>query len=458
MRTLHDRRSLVCTVALALGACDDDRYAEVAALCEGDAAVQLLPHASARIGEVTPARDATMLYLEEHDSHMATYVGRGCGVDPVRVADGARMRVARVHLDPADNDPGLGCMVGEDRFFRLDLRGQSPPTLLLPRYSCVFATPSAHGVLVQTDLHGNAVPGWWLFPEFPAETGGIELGLTYRPQVNADSFFLNVGDVLHVYDPKARAKLPLLPDVDGYRVNDTHVLWRASSLEETAPMHLLELASGARVRLGDFDPAIDTPSPGTFATDHSSWNFDHDGAHVLHVPTDPDALGEAYDLRGKPLSLPLSGAVIASLPGGHVVTYHQEAAALYTARPGDESAIRLDLAPTRDTRWQITAVDDHLETVEAGALQEVPLDGGPARVLVQDVDLNRHWLGPHLVTIFADDLTSIDRRSGARTVHASHAAALVPAPDGAGVYFRVSGAPDGSQDGLWYLPATALRP
>ena len=451
------RRSNRWLLALALVGCDADEDAGVAAICEGDTVTQLIAMDTARSFWVETTRDSAVLHVDEQ-ADRATYIGRGCGADAVRVLDGAWMRVARVHLDPADDDPALACMIHENRFLRLDPRGVRAPTLLLPHLECAFATPTAHGVLVRADANGLGDGAWWLLPDFPSEAGAVRLGVGYSPLARGDTFYYVSEGHVHVYDARVGVALPLVPDVDDYTVNDTHLLWRAAGRDVPVPMHLLDLATGARVQLGDFDPAIDDPALAFRPWDTGSWSFDHDGAHVLHVPADPEASGEAYDLRGERLSLPIAGAVFASLPGGHVVTEHEPTGALYAARPGDAAAARLDVAPREDGLLPLVVVDDHLETVEADQLREVPLDGGPARVLVADVGVSRHWLGPHLVTVFAGDLTSIDTRSGARTVHAGHVLHSSPAADGRGVYFMISRAPGDPQNGLWYLPVTALAP
>ena len=434
--------------ALTLGACES-ADPEVVAICDGDTAAQLIATATPlERFEISPARGHTMMYLAQ-SAHVATHVGRGCGAKAVRVADGAHMRVARVHLDPADDDASIACLLTANRYFELDLESHAPPQLLLPALSCPLTIPSDAGVLVREGPEYTYISDWWHYPEFPSRSGAVFIaGDIDRPTVRGSLMYYRQEGALHVHDLRTRTSSLIRGEVADFALSDTHVLWR----EASAAMHLLELATGVEVRLGDYDAAIDNPSIGDPG---GSWSFDLTGKYVLHVPEYAGAPREAFDLRGNRLPLPLPGRVFLMLASGHVLAHDEATLAVYAARPGDATPTRLDHPVSPGVPPTLAVVEDHVEAVFADALHEVPLDGGPARVLVDGVGADRHWLDErHLATIFASELTVIDTQTGARKVHGEHATQLEPAADG--VYFNVAGEPGDPRNGLWYLPAAAL--
>ncbi|HEY0133489.1 MAG TPA: hypothetical protein VGB85_05400 [Nannocystis sp.] len=452
----HRARSLLCTLMIA--ACDDD--AEIAAICEGDVAVQLIATATPPSGvEITPARGSTMMYIEA-SNRGATHLGRGCGAKPVRVADGARMRVAAIHPDPADDDPTLGCMFDDYHYFRLDPKGSAPPKLLLPWLSCVFATPTEHGVLVMEDFHGGSISsGWWHYPDFPSASGALRIEAAgTEPQVRGRTLYYHYwkDSTLRTYDLVTQTSDILLSGVAAFGVSDTHVLWREEVTDGVAPMRLLDLATGARIELGVSDPAIDHPPESTSGW---AWNFDARAEHVLHVPGDPEAPREAFDLTGARRTFPMPGVPFMMLPGGHVLSIDTATVELFATRPGDASPARLDYRPGDDYRYALTVVGERIQAVVGNDLHDISLDGSPAIVLVRDVGPGWTWLGEHqLVTAFDGELTAIDTRTGARAVHGEHALYLERAPDGGGVYYLVAAEPGDPRNGLWFLPVTALAP
>jgi hypothetical protein len=277
------------------------------------------------------------------------------------------------------------------------------------------------------------------------------------PQVRGTTAYFTIDSDLHARDLRSGTSIVLQEDITGFTVSDTHVLWRAATGVSVTPMHLHELATGVDVPLGDYDGAVDHASLGEVPGQPWSWNFDASGSHVLHVPRDPDSPRAAFDLRGNLLSLPLPGDVFLTLASGHVLTRDPSTLEVFAARPGDSAPARLDHPIMNDTPQTLAVVGDRLESVFADALHEVPLDGGPTRLLVEDVGVDRHWLGDrHLVTIFAGTLTAIDTQTGTRTIHGEHVTHMQAAHDDRGVYFNVAAAPGDRANGLWYLPRSAL--
>lgn len=452
------RRFQVVLVTLTLAACevdDDDDAAEIAAICEGKTPVQLVTASAPRNFEIHPVRDGAMMVLKGV-GELATYVGRGCGAKPVKVVDGAAMVPARIELDPGDDDPAHACLLPGGRLFELDLTGAAPPKLLLPHLLCYGTVPMRRGVLIREELHSVSALGSWYFPEFPSEAGAVRLAAAwFGSRVRGDTIYFVVRDELLTYDVTTRNTHLLVPGVDEFSLHDTHVLWRASTPEGPAPMHLLDLASATSVQIGVSDPALDDPPDG----DAGRWDFIADGKYVLHVPGLADAPREAFDLRGERLAMPLPGRMVTSLPDGHVISWIEATGEMFAARPGDAAETRLDWTLPPDARPELEVVGDRVETVLAGGLHEVPLDGAAARLLVPDVGPARARLGDHhLVTVFEESLVSIDLRTGARTRHHEHVPHLRLAPDGRGVHYIVAGDPADPGNGLWYLPATALAP
>jgi len=445
--------------AIMLAACQT-ADPEVAAICEGDAAAQLIATATPLESfELSPARGRTMMYLAEH-AHVATHVGVGCGAKAVRVADGAHMRVARVHPDPDADDASVACLVEANRFFKLDLEGHAPPKLTAARLSCPLTIPSAAGVVVQEGPEYAYISDWWHYPEFPSRSGAVliadDIG---QPRIRGSLVYYQQEGQLQVHDLQTRTSSLIQGDLAEFALSDTHVLWREATGVDIAPMHLLELTTGVDIELGDFDAAIDNPSMGDRPELGWSWNFDLAGKYVLHVPEDPGAPREAFDLHGTRLPLPLPGSVLLMLASGHLLAEDEATPGIFATRPGDANTTRLDYPRSPDTPMTLAVVEDRLEAVFGDALHEVPLDGGPARLLVDDVGADRHWLDErHLATIFAGKLTVIDTTTGAREIHGEHATLSALAPDAEGLYFNVAAAPGDPNNGLWYLPRTALAP
>ncbi len=272
-------------------------------------------------------------------------------------------------------------------------------------------------------------------------------------------YFLDTSG-LNTYDLSTRKAQPVLANVVLFAAGDTHLLVVGVSETMTYPVYLLELATSALVRLGDFDPMIDAVGIGnTLQT--SSWTFDPHHARVLHLPIAATATGEVFDFAGKRTPLPLTGRLYDTLSDGTVLTQDSPLSHMFAARPGDAAAVQLDLplaSPDPTTERPVLRVHaGRLEASFAGALHEAALAGGPPRVLVEGVGASWTWLDDdHLVTVFDEALTSITTKTGARTIHHAHAMTLRPAADNLGVYYLIAG-PDGDPDnGVWYLPATAL--
>ena len=324
--------------------------------------------------------------------------------------------------------------------------------------ACSLALPTAAGVLAPDEpyIYGSA---WSHYPSFPSSSGVVSLGRLagLGPQVRGTTAYVMRDSGLHVYDLERGTSSALLPDIADFVVSDTHVLWRAATDLPVAPMHLRDLATAVDLPLGDFDPAVDHASLGEVPGQPWSWSFDPAASHVLHVPRDPGSPREAFDLRGNLRSLPLPGDVFKMLASGHVLTRDPATLEVFAARPGDTTPARLDHPILDDTPQRLVVVGDHLESVFLDALHEVPLAGGPARLLVERVGVDRHWLGDHhLVTIFAGTLITIDTSTGTRTTHGEHVTHMQVAHDDRGVYFNVAAAPGDRNNGLWYLPRGAL--
>lgn len=440
---------------LAVLACEpDDR----AAICASAGPVQLLASDERHVGVLArPAAGRTVFVLDRADGRRDTWSGLDCGAAPTLAVAGARALPAAARLDVRDDDPHTACI--DRNFFHLTLRDAQPPTLVLPNHVCARLTPTPAGpVVVGGDTIG--ADQLWLLPQFPAPDGGVQIAARARRfQVQgATLYYLDDDRGLHVHDLASGSDTLLRASVDTFQTTATHLLWRERADGDTRPMRLLDLASDVEVHLGDFDPEVDTGLDGREG-DADTWGFGLRGAYVLHIPRPWAVDAEAFDLDGRRLALPLPGSplfradldvVVGVRPGDH---------RLFAVRPGDVDVTVLDAVddPASDDPTRLRIVDDRLHLYTDGDLLDIPLDGGPARLLAAQVGDKRVWLDDRrLLTIFETTLLTVDSATGQRTAHAEHVADFARLDDGA-LYYLVD-QPGDPAHGLWFVPADAPLP
>ncbi len=435
---------LLATLALA---CRADDPAGVPADCTRAAPVQLLAGTYPWLDPVHRAGDSTFFAVRAVDDPVETHVGRGCGADPVLLAEGARLYPTRIAFDPRDDDPTLVCDQDTYRHYRVDLAGERPPQLLLPYLSCL-GRPTKYGALF---IGGSGYLR--LFRDFPDETTATAI----REQGGNDVLLLDEWIVythaadLHAYRFATGETIDIPGHVLAFEGSGDHVLWY--DYEDLATVTLVDLRTNNSTVLGTFDrDAAD-----------STWDFDPSGRYVYHLRADlPPA---AFDLAGRPVALPAPGEVVQQLDDG-VVSVTRDDGRLHFTRPRDAAATPLDALLTADeTGRDLTERDGHLEKITGGDLVRIDLDGAPARVLARDVGRTRHWLTDRVLVTLHDDRTleRIDTTTDARTTLATDV--LTWDPLDAELYILRTGSPDPADDGVWYLspetldiPATAPAP
>lgn len=433
-------RPLVC-LALLVAGCD-----EAPACTDPSTPMRMVDAATSATHLVTAwAGDHAYYVLDEPSTPASLFVGPRCG-EARLVARGARLMPARIDLEPADDDPALACSE-YGRFYRLDLRGEQLPALMYPDVSC-RSVPTAHGLLVRRPLSGG--PGLWLYPAFPDAAGATQIdkyGLVARVRGEAVYFYDSVSSVARL-DLATGERWTLADDVDDWIATETHLLWREKTDgEQPARVLLLDVATRTRHALGS--PTTEPTSLGV------TWRFDSSDEYVVHARV--DAAIEVFDLRGEPVLLPAPGVLLDVFPGAAVLSRDADGQLFFTRlRAPAPVALdhRIDPAPT-DTSPQFyrsPVADDRIEVLRGDELWAVPLGGAAASQLARDVDVGFAWIDEdHLLSLFDGVLRTISVPDGERRVHARHVRAFTTAGE-----LSVDGAHYLREDGVWYLPPSAL--
>lgn len=436
-------RPLVC-LALLVAGCD-----ETPACADPSAPRRMVDAATSATHLVTAwAGDHAYYVLDEPSTPASLFVGPRCG-DARLVARGARLMPARIDLEPANDDPALACSE-YGRFYRLDLTGEQLPALMYPDVSC-RSVPTEHGLLVRHPLGGG--PGLWLYPAFPDAAGATQIdeyGLVVRVRGDAVYFYDTVYSVARL-DLATGERSTLADDVDDWIATETHLLWRENADgDQPARVLLTDVSTGTQHALGS--PTSEPTALGV------TWRFDANDEYVVHGPGD-DAGIEAFDLRGEPVPLPAPGVLLDVLPGAAVLSRDADGQLFFTRLRASAPVTldhRIDPAPT-DTSPQFyrsPVADDRIEVLRGDELWAVPLGGAAASLLARDVDVGFAWIDEdHLLTLFDGVLQTISVPDGERRVHARRVRAFTTAGE-----LSVDGAHYLREDGVWYLPPSALVP
>jgi hypothetical protein len=243
-------------------------------------------------------------------------------------------------------------------------------------------------------------------------------------------------------------RMALASDVAAWRATETHLLWRnATTDDEPAQIVLLDVTTGTQHML-DLQASTD----GSFA-----WQFEPGGEFVIHERRDV-AVIEAFDLRGQPVPLPALGVLLSVFPGGGVLTRDADGQLFHTELRAQASVAldhRIDPMPPKPGPqfFRSPVASDRIEVLRGDDLWAVPLDGAEASLLARDVALPITWIDEgHLLTLFDGVLQTISVPGGERRVHARDVAAVTTAGK-----LSVDGAHYLREDGVWYLPPSALR-
>ncbi len=387
-------------------------------------------------------------YLVEHENSPASlYVGPRCEEAPL-VTRGAYMLPARIHLDPADDDPSLACD-GSGHFFRLDLHGEQLPALASPGLDC-RTTPTAYGLIVEPSF--GAGLGLFLYSAFPEPSSATlvdDYGLFW--ELRGDFLYVeDAADTVHRMNLATREISTVATSSYGdWQVSETHFLWRQRvDRDEPASVLVLDLATGSQVQLGTSTEEQD----GTTPLDQL-WRYDSTAELVIHTPIAEGLEIEVFTVNGEHVPLPAPGSFSRVLTGRGVITRVGDDQYFYT-RHGADAPIALDLhlTPEELHYYVPTFAKDRLEIRRDDDLWTVPLDGSPARVLVAEVGNRLQWIDEdHLITLRDGALTTIEVSSDRRRVHATAVAAYTTPGE-----LAIDGAHYVDADGVWYLPPTVL--
>jgi len=427
-----------CLLIAVLAGCGDD---DPLAACDQPVHLSDVGASVARSG------DDTFITVDDILLGSWTQVGPACGAAPTLSIEGMALTPARVHLDPADDDPTIACHGEDQQLYRIDPTGDEPPRLLLPHLRC-DPIPTRHGPLFDTRLQDGAL---WLVPDFPDDATAAPIG--------ADVVQVQLVDDLLVHRDSdgrlARTDLatgettPLRGGVADFHATATHVLVRSDVDPDTAPMHVLDIATGELAYIGLYH-ADEDRGYSARSTEERSWALDPTGRYVMHTPEYPTPLA-AFDLAGRPAAFP-DGESVRVHPGGVYVVCSADA--VVAARPGDPDVIPLDMPTCQYSSF----VGDHLEAIVDGDLYHVPLDGSPRSLLAREIGSVREWLDEHhILTIYGGELLTVVAATNYRRRHTSSAWNFRAYP-GTGVFFWVAHYPATPGDGLWFLPESRIFP
>lgn len=429
------------SLLLALAACEVDEPD----VCHGDSALHISPVNA--IVEVTA--DDAFIIIDDILGGSSTQVGPACGAAPTRTINGMALFPARIHVDPADDDPTIVCDLEMNQLYRLDPASEAPLRLLLPHLKCPgHATPQ--GPLFETRIDSRAL---WLVPDFPDDSTAVEIGAKVRELQIVDDLVYH----LDGYGELARTDLAthtttaLIGDVADFQATTTHVLVRSDVDPDTSPLSVLDVATGKPAYIALYH-ADEDDNRSNRSTTGQSWGFDPTGRYVMHMAPEPSPLA-AFDLTGVPVAFPALGEVVHVHENGvHVVC---SATKVIAARPGDPDEIPLDTPTCKYASF----VDDHLEAVIEDDLYHVPLDGSPRSLLARKIGPARQWLDEHnLLTIYGGDLVTVVASLNFRQGHAADVWNFRVIP-GLGVYYTkiLNYTPEASE-GVWFLPESQIYP
>jgi hypothetical protein len=440
-----------------LAACGDDPT------CEAPRAPQRV---AALDGPVTGLRSAWIgghvyLHVQRPDTVTDVFIGPRCG-EAIQVARGTPMFIARIHGDRADDDPSLACDPASGRFFRLDLAGEALPALLSPHLSCA-TIPTDHGVVVPGHYSAGS-PRLWLFAEFPDEASATLLAEPWSASsVQGDSLFFSGTDGIWRRDLPSGATELVADVVAVWDAIETHLLWEEGDSETSGPMILMDVATGERRTVGTFDPAIDIKGD-TYLGGPAGWLFAADDEHVLHLPFEPTAAPEAFDLAGEPVPFAVEGVIVHMFDDAALSVGAD--GRLFHTRIGAPQPTALDHVADPDPLAFInplllfqasTLFPGRIEVHRGVEVWAVPLDGGAATRVARDVGETYRWVDPeHLITVVDGALLTIHTPSGERRELASGVEAFA-VPD---ELIRETAIADGihyiADDSVWYLPPELL--
>lgn len=395
--------------------------------------------------EIQRAGDTTYLAMWGENTY-ATHAGSFCGADPVLIADGVRMLPTRIALDPLDDDPTLACDQDSRRHFRVDLTGERAPEMLLPYLNC-GGRPTNYGSVF---IGGGGY--LHLFADFPDESKVTKI----REMGGNDELVLDewiaytYASDLHAYEFSTGRIIDIPGKVLNLAGHGDHLIF--ADYEDTVT--LVDLRSNTAKVLGNYDrDAVHAEIHYIPDFPYWQWGFDPSGQYIYHFLTGTPA--RAFDLAGRPVSLPVPGQVLEILDSG-VLSVTREDGRVHFTRPGDAAATVLDVRLAEDEeRWALQRFADHVEKVIDGDLVRVDFDGSPARVLVRDVGSWARWADEKvLLTLDEGTLERLDTETGERTHLAEHV--MGGQMFGGGYYFLKRDSPDPADDGMWYLSPVAL--
>jgi len=443
-------RRRVTSLLLALAACGEVDEADV---CQLDYPVQIVATDNLDlVVSAGPMGTVVALTDKYNQDDIRTVGGPECGAPAHDLVEGLAMVPARVHLDPADDDPTIVCDTSSRNFFRLDPTGEVPPELLMPYLDCSRVAPTPYGPIV---MHWTQA-AQFLVPDFPDdETAELILDGAFVESVAGDNLIYRAGsDEIRRLDLVTREDILLRTAIYILSTTATHMLWLSNIDYEVSPVGVVELATGENHTIGlsanhDLEP--DEPYR---STNERTWYLDPSGRSILHVPLAAASPMEAFNLTGAPLTFPQWGTPVLILADGtHVIADGEQ---VFTARPGDDDVVTLDWQYGSRSR-SVVARDGALEVQMEQDLYRVPLDGGPRSLLALQVGVRREWLDEHnILTIFDDSLETI--RIGAnvrKTLGQARDFVRIP---GRGVYFNNVLSFEQPQNGVWFAPEHVLRP
>lgn len=426
----------------ALAACGEDGEPSV---CHGDTPLQISPLNA--LVEVT-TEDAFIIIIDILGGS-STQIGPACGAEPTRTITGMALAPARIHVDPTDDDPTIVCDLEQNQLYRLDPASEAPLRLLLPHLKCPgHLTP--HGPLFETRIDSNPL---WLVPDFPDDSTAVAIGAEVRELKIVDDlvYHLDVDHELARTDLATRTTTALIGDVADFQATATHVLIRSDVDPDTAPLSVLDVATGELAYIGLYH-ADEDGNHSNRSTIGLSWGFDPTGHYVMHMAQEPSPLA-AFDLTGAPVAFPALGEVVHVHPNGvHVVC---SATKVVAARPDDPDVIPLDTPTCKYASF----VDDHVEAIIDDDLYHVPLDGSPRSLLARKIGPAREWLDEHnLLTVYGGDLVTVVASLNYRKGHAADVWNFRVIP-GLGVYYtKIFNYPAEASDGVWFVPESRVYP
>lgn len=374
-----------------------------------------------------------------------TIVVGPCGADAV-VVDDARLLEPIAGLSVPDG-PGTTMMCAQGpapAIVEVDLSGETAAKEVLAAWSCPFVTE--HGALAgrRATAAGDYRDVWWL-PAFPDEAGAVQIAeesfFSGIRRVGDTAYFVTTDtNLLHAFDLVKGTDEVVASGVLDFDTTETHLLLFGGKVT------LFEIGTGAKIELA---------SPSGFAR----WRFTPSGSYALRMPTPTDltpedSLASAYDLSGAQVPMPGSGYVYSVFPDDGVVMLRGDQQLEY-GKVGQPGITKLGYPPLGSGRAQL--VEDRLEVLDAaGDLWRVPLDGSPAIRMASGVgNLFEYLDDARLLTSFEGELRLFDVVKGERTVLAKNSWMFLVGPEG-GVYYSVNGESGAPDNGIWYLPPTAL--